>query len=184
MEHKGDSAKIQVLLVATYNYEDMHVIIFIIAQKHKEAIDDLQRQLNDSNTKLSAQNQTIRELELHAHSKGPATQRKPNSSRIWSKQQQRGAAKTTPAPVSAGYLGDTIASKNKRCSTMPYLRPSKHDSLAGDNVADAMDAIISELAKEGYTREVVSEEVIVHLWRAKEQAKKSLQEAQSVSAFF
>lgn len=147
--------------------------------KHREAIDDLQRQLNDAKTKLSAQDQTIGELQ--DRSKGAATQ--PNSSRIWSKQ-QRGTTKTTPAPVLARYLGDTIAFKNKRCSTVPYLRPKRHEDsstmpLAGDDTADAMDAIISELEKEGYTKEVVSEEVIVHLWRGKERAKKALQEAQT-----
>ena len=167
-------------------YEDV-LIQKSLKMKHEEAIGDLQRQLNDANTKLSARNQTIRELQEYG--KDPAIQRKSNSSRIWSKQ-QRGTAKTTPAPVSARYLGDTIAFKNKRCSTVPHFRPRKLEdshrssSKAGGDTADAMAAIISELEMEGYTKEVVSEEAIVHLWREKEKAKKALQQAQSVSAFF
>lgn len=164
-------------------------------------MDEIQRELDDAKSKLSAQNRHIQQLlqdrTPHAQPSNAAPAKATHSNRIWSRKDQ---SQTTPTAVSARYLGDTIAFKNKRCSTVPYARSGNPEhspthtraglsrtppasptrKVAGGFIQDDDDVavIIAALEKEGYRPdEVTSEGVIMHLWREKQQASAELKKA-------
>lgn len=146
----------------------------------------LQRQLVDAKSKISAQSQRIQLLQdrssLAAQPiKAVTTEPTPGTSgRIWPMKDQ---SKTTPAPLSARYLGDTIAFKNKRSNTSPYHgRSRRQGELAASEMRPSSAtkrAMVSALEKDGY--EMVSEETALHLWKMKEQAKEELKRKETVS---
>lgn len=142
----------------------------------------LQRQLADTKSKLSSQTQRLKMLQDVAQ----PTTKPENSGRIWPARDQ---SKTSPAPVSgARYLGDTIAFKNKRNSTVPHHGGSKkhEEDFAASRMRPSsankgeMAALVSALEKEGH--DLVSEETTLHLWKMLEQARRELEKAGSVSS--
>lgn len=181
-----DSIKMQVSVsnFPPQNLMSLNIIIIvhvIMKVEHREAVELLRRQLADTKSKLSAQSQRLQMLQDHSTL---IAQPKPeNSGRIWPIRDQ---SKTSPAPVSgARYLGDTIAFKNKRHSTVPHHGGSKkHEedlaaSLSSANKGE-MAALVSALEKEGH--DLVSEETTLHLWKMLEQAKRELKKGGSVSS--
>lgn len=115
---------------------------------HRRTIGDLERQLDDAESKITAQNQKIQQLQeinmTHSHTQqsraGPALAELGGrggggggvSNKMWSRSSRT---------LSARYLGDTIAFKNKQRSTVPYdsTRSRKHDrSLSSDSASSSV----------------------------------------------
>lgn len=110
---------------------------------HRRTIGDLERQLDDAESKITAQNQKIQQLQeintTHSHTQqGPALAELGGgvgggvSNKMWSRSSRT---------LSARYLGDTIAFKNKQRSTVPYAstRSRKHDrSLSSDSASSSV----------------------------------------------
>ena len=130
----------------------------------------LQRQLADAKAKLSAQEQRTTAQLTNTHPD--------RSGQIWPVRDQ---SKTAPAaPVSARYLGDTIAFKNKRHGTMPHLKKHAATGLRPSSASKGeMDDLVAALEKEGY--EMASQETTEHLLKMLEQAKKELKQSRNVS---
>lgn len=139
--------------------------------KHRETLDTLQQQLNEAKSKISTQNHHIQKLQDLVSTAPPpqpkTTQSKGNSGMIWTRPSsgRREPSKAAGPPAAsltrARYLGDTIAFKNKRCSTVPHERhrqrvmSPRHRKAAtvaagqGDN-DNNMENIFEMLEKEGY----------------------------------
>jgi hypothetical protein len=110
-----------------------------------------------------------------AHTAEPAKTMAHQSSKVWPVKDR---SKTSPAaPVSARYLGDTIAFKNKRHNTVPHhggllARPSSANE-------EGTASLVSTLQKEGY--DMASEETTQHLLKVLDGVKRESKKGRDVS---